>query len=152
MTIFGKRNKNEALHANIIRLQELQRNLRKLREIYGEVRNYKIANNLKKICIINDKIFKEISLNQNKISGSATYIDYYIPTLIKILEQYSNIKENKLKDTLNESTVANIEKAVDDIEVAFNKILNGLYKGDNNDVYVEIKVLLSELKNIEDKT
>lgn len=151
MFIFRKNKKDEILNENISILQELQRNLRKLREIYGKVRNYKIANSLKNICITSDKIFKEISLNQRKLGEVATFINYYIPTLVKILKQYINIKENKLTDALNEKTLINIEKVIEDIEIAFNKILNELHKKDNYDIYSEIKVLLSELKNTGDK-
>jgi 5-bromo-4-chloroindolyl phosphate hydrolysis protein. len=141
---------NESLNINVEKLRDLQRDMRKLREMYGKVRNYNIASNLKNVCILNDKIFKEVSLNQDKLEKVSTFMNYYIPTLIKILQQYVYIKENEMKDTLSENTIVSIEKAICDVELAFNKILSRLYKDDNQDIYAELKVLLSELGSIEE--
>lgn len=148
MFIFKKEEKTEKdviLADNIQTLQELQRQFKKLRELYGSVQSYAIGKPLRQICVINDEIFKEISLNQNKVSEVATFINYYIPTLIKIVTHYKKTKESKVTSSLNEGTMANIETVLGELEVAFNKILHELHKENQTDLYAEVKVLLQKL-------
>lgn len=149
MFIFKKEEKTEKdviLADNIQTLQELQRQFKKLRELYGSVQSYAIGKSLRQICLINDEIFKEISLNQNKVSEVATFINYYIPTLIKIVTHYKKTKESKVTNSLNEGTMANIETVLGELEVAFNKIHHDLYRENQTDIYAEVKVLLQKLE------
>lgn len=144
MNLFKK--KDTDLNDNIKLLQDLKKEIRKIKNIYGESEKYPIVNDLKEICKTCDKIIDEVSLNQDKIKKINKFINYYIPALIKILEQYMNIKKNKLSDCESKEMVVKIEKMLSNVHNSFNVILNQLFNNQNIDIDAEIKVLLGELE------
>lgn len=149
MFFLKKKRNQESLNDDIQVLQSLKRNNRYFRELYGRANKYPLANNLKQICIISDKILKEVSLNQNKIAKVNTFNNYYVPTTIKLLEQYIDIKEYKVVSNENEKIIDNIENVLLDIRKAFEALFNQLINDDNKDIDVEIRVLIKELKKWE---
>ena len=148
MNFFKKKNEDETLNNNIQLLQKMKKDVRDLRELYGYMTPYVLSKKVKEICVTVDKIVKEVSLHQEKIGQLNLFIDYYMPTTIKLVSQYLDIKENKLTGNENEQMIIMIEDTLPKINMAYKALLNQLFSDENKEMDVEIRLLLEELKRI----
>ena len=130
---------------NIKILQQLKINVREVKKCYSEMSKDKMANNVKEICKISDLIVKEVSLNQNKIPKINLLVWQYLPTSIKMLRQYINIKKNKLVGDNCEEIKRIVEDMLPQIQKAFQELLNQLFDNENDDVDIDVQVMMKLL-------
>ena len=130
---------------NIKILQQLKANVREVKKCYSEMSKGKMANSVKEICKISDLIVKEVSLNQNKIPKINLFVRQYLPTLIKMLRQYINIKNNKLTGDNPEEIKRMVEDMLPQIQRAFQELLNQLFDSENDDVSIDVPVMMKVL-------
>jgi len=129
---------------NIKILQQLKENIREVKKCYSEMSRDKMANYVREICQTLDLIAKEVALNQHKISNINLLIKYYLPVLIKMLQQYINIKNNKLAGASFDEINQAVEDMLPKIQQAFKALLNKLFSDENDDIDVAVKVMMSE--------
>jgi len=129
---------------NIKILQQLKENIREVKKCYSEMSRDKMANYVRGICQTLDLIAKEVALNQHKIPNINLLIKYYLPVLIKMLQQYINIKNNKLTGASFDEINQAVEDMLPKIQQAFKALLNKLFSDENDDIDVAVKVMMSE--------
>ena len=98
---------------------------------------------------INDsvtKIIDTISKNPKKIDQTDNFFDYYLPITVKLVDRYDEIENQKLSSEESKKFFASTNKMVKEINKAYKKILDNLYKKDLVDMDAEMKVFNSLLK------
>ena len=98
---------------------------------------------------INDsvtKIIDTISKNPKKIDQTDNFFDYYLPITVKLVDRYDEIENQKLSSAESKKFFASTNKMVKEINKAYKKILDNLYKKDLVDMDAEMKVFNSLLK------
>ena len=145
-----KKNKvDENVINNIKTLQKMKDQVWEIRTCYSSLGKNKLANTVKNICKTSDQIVKEVSINQEKITKVTVWTDFYLPSLLKMLQQYTNITKNKLTGENCDDIRVAVEDMVPQIDIAFKKLLDSLYGADNIDIDTDIQVMLRKF-NLEE--
>ncbi len=87
------------------------------------------------------KIIKYVEGHPSKLPDTRKFMDYYLPTTLKLVEKYRYYEEQDVQVRSVKEARVEIEKALDNINVAFKNLLNSLYQEDTLDVSTDIKVL-----------
>lgn len=93
-----------------------------------------------------DNILSTIEKNPNKVRNINNFFDYYLPITIKIIDRYDEIEDRGLNGEDSKEFIKSTNKMVEEINLAFKKILNKLYENDIIDTDAEMKVFESMLK------
>ena len=83
----------EKLDNDIELLRNLKIEIHSLRKCFDNISDEMVLDNLKKIIIISEKIYKEVAVDSLKLNKVKNYIRFYLPTVIKVLERYIKFKE-----------------------------------------------------------
>lgn len=81
--------------------------------------------------------------NKDPENEMATYkfMDYYLPTTIKLLNSYVNFSKIEVKGDNIKSAMNDIESSMDTIILAFSKFLDNLYENSTIDIQTDLSVL-----------
>ena len=92
------------------------------------------------------KIINTISKNPEKSRQANNFFDYYLPITIKLVDRYDEIENQKLSSTESKEFVKSTNKMIGEINKAYKKILDNMYRKDIVDMDAEMKVFNSLLK------
>lgn len=109
--------------------------------IPGEI----ITGKLTRLEVLLKEIFTRVKEHPEQMSRMHELMDYYLPTMIKLVaayEEYDKVSEPG-KDIIDAKK--DIENTLDTINVAFNKLLNNLFKDSVWDVTTDAQVLKTML-------
>ena len=92
------------------------------------------------------KIIETITKNPDKYKQTDNFFDYYLPITIKLVDRYDEIENQKLSSTESKNFIKSTNKMIGEINKAYKKILDNLYRKDIVDMDAEMKVFNSLLK------
>ena len=95
------------------------------------------------ICGVIDKILQTLKDNPEKIPSTRQFMNYYIPTLGKVLEKYDRLEDSK---TATEEVTANVVKYLTDVKAAMSKLYENLFESDKLDMSVEMEAMMMAVK------
>lgn len=107
----------------------------------------KLAAKLCEIRELMNTMFEYVSKNPDKLPRIRRFMNYYLPTLEKLMNTYLELSAQKIKGENISKTLNGIEGILDTMKPAFEKILNDLYEDRAIDVSSDITVLENLLKN-----
>ena len=93
-----------------------------------------------------DAIFKTVRENPEKQSKISSFLNYYFPTTLKLLENYAEFEAQAYQGDNVSKSKERIEGAADTIIDAYRRQLDSLYLSDSLDVDSDIDVLETMLK------
>ena len=112
-------------------LMELRRNLLR-------IRNKEIASLCREITDIGDKILAVLKQKPDSVAGVRQFLNYYLPTLGKILGTYVRVEESgSMTDELSGNTVTHLGE----IKKAMEKQYDSLFDNDKLDLSVDMEAL-----------
>lgn|GEM_PF-1673495 len=132
---------------NLKYLQRLKALILELKFVYEKIAGFEIQKDVRDICKTAQKILQCLIDDNAKISGVRLFVDYYMPELIGILNQYAAIKANNISSEQAKETAAQIEGFVPLAKEAFAKILENLTVQNDADSEIDIRVMLDKLKS-----
>lgn len=135
------------LDKDIEELRNLKLQIFQLRKLYDKTGEVEIKNELKKIIITSENIYKEVAINNDKLLKVKNFIDYYIITIQKILEKYVYFKERKISSKEASELYLKVQELLPKVNVSFEKLYQSLFEDDLTDIDAEIKVMLKQMKN-----
>lgn len=95
---------------------------------------------------ISNKIFRTVIEKPGKAPQIRRFMDYYLPTTLKMLQGYSLMDDRKISSQEALNVKAKIESAMEVVIDSFKKQLNTLYQDDILDISTDIDVLETMLK------
>ncbi|NLC33581.1 MAG: hypothetical protein GX781_09850, partial [Clostridiales bacterium] len=95
---------------------------------------------------ISNKIFRTEIEKPGKAPQIRRFMDYYLPTTLKMLQGYSLMDDRKISSQEALNVKAKIESAMEVVIDSFKKQLNTLYQDDILDISTDIDVLETMLK------
>lgn len=95
---------------------------------------------------VSNKIFRTVIEQPGKAPQIRRFMDYYLPTTLKMLSGYRKMDERRLQGVEAVAVKQKIETALDVVVGAFRKQLNTLYQNDILDISTDIDVLETMLK------
>ena len=131
-----------AVDREIAVARERLENLRKANEAIPDPQ---ISANLDRMVASGQQIFKELHRDPRKIALVRRFMNYYLPTSEKLMEQYQVLMNANTKGENIQSAMSTIEKSLGVAANAFEKCADNLYKDDEMDIDAEIKVMQTML-------
>lgn len=113
------------------------------KEIYNlisKVESEETKKNLTEIHNNVEKIIKTVEENPKKASRLDNFFEYYLPVLIKIVNKYDEVENQKLEDKEGKDFMIKADKMIKDTNGAFKTILSNLYQKDIMDADADMKV------------
>lgn len=88
-----------------------------------------------------DKIFDRVEQNPASVGDIRKLMEYYLPTTIKLLQAYQDLDAQPVQGENIISSKKEIEKTLDTLNRAFEKLLDDLFQETAWDVSTDISVL-----------
>lgn len=125
------------------RYDEILTRLRKLNDaIPGEEMSDKIS----RLEAVAAKIFDQAESSPEKLPQMRRFLDYYLPTSLKLLETYAELEAQGIEGENIRESKHRIEEAMDTLVVAFENQLDKLFQADALDVSADIDVMENMLR------
>jgi predicted DNA-binding protein (UPF0278 family) len=112
-------------------------------EIKSRIKDQNMLAKIDEIEKVYYSIFNFLQKNpaEKNINKTKEFMDYYVPTTIKLLENYHELSENALDSFDKLTVIGKINSAIDDIISAFKNYFNNLYSNKILDIETDIDVL-----------
>ena len=119
--------------------------LENLRRANEAIPDPEITGNLDRMVASGTQIFNELNRDPRKIALVRRFMNYYLPTSEKLMEQYQVLMNATTKGENITAAMGTIEKSLGLAANAFEKCADNLYKDDEMDIDAEIKVMQTML-------
>lgn len=119
--------------------------LEKLHKANEAIEHPEISRNLDRMTRAGEQIFHELGRDKNKYALVRKFMNYYLPTAEKLMDQYQILMSAPMKGENIKLSMARIENSLGMIADAFEKYLDNLYADQEMDIDAEIKVMQTVL-------
>ena len=120
--------------------------LRQIRELNDRIADEALSAKIDRIEQVSGRIFKAIEDDPAKKGASGTFLNYYLPTTLKLLENYADFEEAGVSGENLSQAKSRIEATMDSIVVGFEHQLDELYRTDALDIDSDIRVMETMLR------
>lgn len=115
--------------------------LRKIRACNDAIPGEEISAKISRIEMLVDRIFVRVKEQPDTVSDLNRMMQYYLPTTVKLLEAYEQLDSQPVQGENIQNSKREIEKTLDTLNVAFEKLLDSLFQDTAWDVASDISVL-----------
>lgn len=115
--------------------------LRQMRQLKDRIRDKKISAQIDQLEGLSKNIFGHVAKNPGKVPQIRKFMNYYLPTTLKLLNSYAEVSAQGVRGKNITATMKRIESIMDTVVVAFEKQLDGLFSSDALDISTDITVL-----------
>ena len=126
-------------------IEVARQRLENLRKANEAIPDPEISANLDRMYKAGTQIFKELNRDPKKVALVRRFMNYYLPTSEKLMEQYQVLMNAETKGENITSAMSTIERSLGFAANAFEKCADNLYKDDEMDIDAEIKVMQTML-------
>ncbi|MDD5923413.1 MAG: 5-bromo-4-chloroindolyl phosphate hydrolysis family protein [Clostridia bacterium] len=112
--------------------------LLELRKLTMRVKNYQVRSKSNEICTVTGKILSTVKNQPENISDVRQFLNYYLPTIEKILRKYIMLEESGVPA---DEVINNTASCLSEIKVALDRQYENLFEDDKLDLSVEMETL-----------
>jgi len=123
-----------------------QQMLRSIRKVNEEIPDEKLSAQMDQLDDVANRIFRTVADQPGKAPQIRRFMDYYLPTTLKMLEGYRKMEERHVSGAEADATRGQIRQAMNVVLKAFDKQLHALYQDDMLDISTDIDVMEAMLK------
>ncbi|MBD5491980.1 MAG: hypothetical protein HDR16_07685 [Lachnospiraceae bacterium] len=127
-------------------IEEGQNYVRLIRQCNDEIPGEEMSDKLDRLELLVTRIFDQVEKEPELAPELRKMLSFYLPTTKKLLEAYRDLDRQKLDLSNVEQTKREIETAVDNINEAFEKFLDELFREKAWDIQSDISALHTILK------
>ena len=107
----------------------------------NSIGNPDVKSKITQIMILSDKIVRHAENDVTDLTRIRKFLNYYLPTTIKLLNAYDRIYEQGIRGEHIGGTIQRIEDMLDTIIAAYEKQLDALFFNEALDIETDIEVL-----------
>ncbi len=115
--------------------------LSRIRRLNDEIDDVPVSDRIDLIEEYTRRIFEFIKKNPEREKDVHTFMTYYLPMTLKLLESYSEIERVGVAGDNMQSAKESIEKTLDMLVEGYKRLLDKLYESENLDISSDIDVL-----------
>lgn len=115
--------------------------LRQIKEANENIKSESMCNKIVQVEDVTSKIFDVVKHDPSKLIQIQKFMDYYIPTTLKLLNSYHTLEEQGIDRENITTTMESIESTMSTIVVAFENQLDSLFEDEAIDISTDITVL-----------
>lgn len=119
--------------------------IQKIHECNDAIPGVEISAKISRMEMLVDKIFDRVEENPESVGDLHRLMNYYLPTTVKLLEAYEELDKQPIQGENIISSKEEIEKTLDTLNVAFEKLLDAMFQDTAWDVASDISVLKTML-------
>ena len=112
-----------------------------IRRLNDEIPDERIRAQIDLIERLTAQIFDCFRKNPKKLSQIRQFLNYYLPTTIKLMEQYVTLQNQSLTTENITEGMQKIEDLLDKVIIAFQRQLDALYEADVVDITADFRVM-----------
>ncbi len=113
----------------------------KIQSLNDEIPDFKLSAQIKQIEILTEKIFAYVKEHPQDVGQIRQFLNYYLPTTIKLLEQYVVLQNQGMRMGNIDEGMQKIEAMLDKVIVAFQRQLDSLFESSVVDITADIQVM-----------
>lgn len=122
-------------------MDEYERTLKELRELNDRIPGEQMSAKISRLEDLTAKIFKLAKEQPQKLSGMRKFMDYYLPTSLKLLTRYEKLDAQGVEGTNISDAKRQIEDTMDTMITAFEKQLDKLFLSESIDISADIATM-----------
>ena len=134
---------DDAVDSLVEKGQEMLAEIRKENDLIPDAQLTAQMNQLDKVA---NQIFHTVAEQPAKAPQIRRFMDYYLPTTLKMLTGYRKMDERQVKGENANEARAQIREAMDTVLKAFDKQLDALYQDELLDISTDIDVMETMLR------
>ena len=115
--------------------------VRKIRAANDAIPGEEISAKISRMETLVDRIFDRVEENPGSVDDIRRLMEYYLPTTVKLLDAYEELDAQPVQGENIISSKKEIEKTIDTLNVAFEKLLDDLFQDTAWDISSDISVL-----------
>lgn len=127
-------------------VDEGERAHRELEHLYATIPNLSVKAKIRELIDVSDKIVEDAVNDPSDVPQIKKFLDYYLPTTIKILNAYDRMGAQGIEGENISGTMQSIEEMLDTAVAAYKKLLDNLFANQALDVETDIEVMNTLLK------
>ena len=112
-----------------------------MKRLDESIENEKISADIVHLERTSEKIFAQVKYAPSKLPQIRRFMDYYLPTTLKLLNSYDRMSAQGISGENISATMGRVESMMDTIVSAFDKQLDGLFSTEAMDISTDITVL-----------
>lgn len=120
---------------------EGRRAVSEMERLNDNIADPEISLRISRLTELTGKIFAHVTANPRKLSRARKFVNYYVPTTIKLLNAYDRMGSQGIEGENIGGTMRKIEDMLDTIVIAFEKQLDNLFSEEAMDISADITVL-----------
>lgn len=118
-----------------------RQSIRQMRELNKKIADKKITEQINRLEQLSNEIFAQVTKNPSKLPQIRKFMNYYLPTTVKLLTSYAELTAQSVRGKNITTTMQKVEGIMDTIVVAFEKQLDSLFGAEALDISTDITVL-----------
>ena len=122
-------------------IKERDRALSEMRRLNDAILDEKISDQIDHLEEVTKKIIDHVVAHPKKLSQIRRFMDYYLPTTLKILNAYDRMDSTGISGSNIDTTKAKVESMMDTITQAYDKQLDALFGEEALDISTDITVM-----------
>lgn len=122
-------------------IKERDRALSEMRRLNDNISDEKISAQIDHLEEVTKKIIDQVVTQPKKLSQIRRFMDYYLPTTLKILNAYDRMDSAGISGSNIDTTKHKVEGMMDVISQAFDKQLDALFGEEALDISTDITVM-----------
>ena len=127
-------------------IKERARAVSEMRRLNDSIEDEKISAQIDHLEEVTGKIIDQVVAAPKKLPQIRRFLDYYLPTTLKILNAYDRMDSAGIAGDNITATKAKVETMMETITVAFDKQLDSLFGDEAMDISTDITVMEQLLK------
>ena len=112
-----------------------------MRRLNERIQDEKVSAAIDQMERISGKIFAQVQSDPEKLPQIRRFMDYYLPTTLKLLRAYDEMSSQGVAGENISGTMAKVEQMLDTIVTAFARQLDGLFGADAMDISTDISAM-----------
>ena len=121
--------------------------LAQIRDLNDRIADERLSAQMDRMEQVAGRIFRLIEEDEDKRAAAGTFLSYYLPTTLKLLENYAAFEEAGVSGENLSQAKAKIEKTMDSIVAGFEHQLDELYRTDAMDIDSDIRGMETMLRS-----
>lgn len=115
--------------------------LSEIRRMDELIEDEEVSRKIRRIEEVTACIFDQVKENPEKLDQIRTFMNYYLPTTLKLLNAYAQLEKQKVSGENIRVSKERIEKMLSQLVFAFEQQLDQMFEADALDISSDIKVL-----------
>ena len=122
-------------------IEDGRKAISEMKRLDGAIEDEKISADIRRLEAVCQKIFDQVRADPSKLPQIRQFMDYYLPTTLKLLNAYDRMDDAGISGENIDSTKAKVEKTMAILVTAFDRQLDALFGDEALDVATDIKVI-----------